>query len=399
MQTVGQPRTQTARILDDALAGGTLGRDNACSLLASSGGDLAALLQAASELRDLYKGRIVTYSRKVFIPLTNLCRDVCSYCTFVRQPDDPAARTMTSEDVLDAARQGQAAGCKEALFSLGDKPELKYPEYRDWLGARGYASTIEYLSEMCELVARETGLLPHANPGILTAADIEALRPYNASMGLMLENVSTRLLGAGMPHHRCPDKAPQLRLRTIEEAGRQRVAFTTGILIGIGETLEERVDSLLAIRDLHQRYGHVQEVIIQNFRAKPDIPMRDHPDATALDMARTIAVARLLLGDMNIQAPPNLTPEAYGFYLLAGINDWGGISPVTRDFINPEAPWPQVEELRRVCEEAGFQLRERLALYPEYVRAGDGFIPDALRRRISDLTDADGLVRRELEAA
>ena len=372
-------------------------RDDACRLIAAEGDDLLILMRTAAARRDRVKGRTVTYSRKVFIPLTNLCRDTCGYCTFVRQPDDPAAYTMTPEDVLAVARAGERLGCKEALFSLGDKPELKYPEYRAWLAGRGYPSTLAYLRDQCARVLEQTGLLPHANPGLMTNEDIAALREVNASMGIMLESVSMRLLRPGGAHYRCPDKAPRLRLATIERAGRQQVAFTTGILIGIGETLDERIDALFAIKRLHEQYGHVQEVIVQNFRAKPDVAMRDHPDAEIDDMCRTIAVARLILDDMNIQAPPNLTPDDYQRYLFAGINDWGGISPLTKDFINPERPWPQIEELRRVCAAAGFELRERLAIYPEYIRERPQFIPEALKERIAALADERGLVKREAE--
>ncbi|MFQ6019329.1 MAG: 7,8-didemethyl-8-hydroxy-5-deazariboflavin synthase CofG [Dehalococcoidia bacterium] len=391
-------RPQIESILTKAVGGEELTEPEAYALIRAEVGELPALMRAASLLRDRHKGTTVTHSRKVFIPLTNLCRDTCGYCTFVRQPGEPRAHTLTPKEVLAVARAGRRAGCKEALFSLGDKPEAKYPEYRRWLECRGYRTTMAYLRDMCELVYRETGLLPHANPGIMTRGDIAALREVNASMGIMLENVSDRLLRAGGPHHRCPDKAPRQRLATIEQAGQLNVAFTTGILIGIGETAEERVDSLFAIKELHRRYGHIQEVIIQNFRAKPDIAMRDHPEPTLLDMLRTIAVARLVLGgSMNIQAPPNLTPDAYQMYLFAGINDWGGISPVTWDYINPEAPWPKLLELRSATEAAGFQLRERLALYPEYIAQGNGFIPPALAERILALADSRGLVKKEEE--
>jgi len=371
-------------------------RDEAIALLASRGAAQDALLAAAAALRDTGKGRVVTYSRKVFIPLTNLCRDSCGYCTFVRRPGEPGARTLEPEEVLAIARAGAAAGCKEALFSLGDKPERRYPTYRAWLAARGYRSTIEYLAAMCRLVLEETGLLPHANPGALTADEIALLRDVNVSMGMMLESTSERLLARGQAHWASPDKVPAVRLATLRAAGEQRVAFTTGILIGIGETPAERVDALLAIRDLHARYGHIQEVIIQNFRAKPDIRMRAWPEPSVLDMVRTIAVARLLLGPtMNIQAPPNLMPDAYPRYLAAGLNDWGGISPVTRDYINPEAPWPTLAALARATAAAGFTLRERLAIYPEYVRERPEFIPASLRARVARWTDADGLVPDE----
>jgi FO synthase len=375
-----------------------LSRDEAYRLIEGTGSDVPTLMAAAGKLRDQYHGRTVTYSRKVFIPLTNLCRDVCGYCTFVKQPDEPEAHTMTPEEVLVVARTAKRAGCKEALFSLGDKPELKYPSHRRWLEERGYSTTIEYLRAMCELVYRETGLLPHVNPGVMTDEEVACLREVSVSMGIMLETASTRLLRPGGAHHRCPDKVPDKRLAMMDAAGRARAAFTTGILIGIGETAEERVDALFAINEMHDHYGHIQEVIIQNFRAKPDILMRDHPEPTLLDMLRTIAVARLVLGgQMNIQAPPNLTPDAYQLYLLAGINDWGGVSPVTRDFINPEKPWPKIAELAESSAGAGFELRERLALYPEYVTGNDGFIPATFADRIRDLTDAEGLVKREEE--
>ncbi len=391
------PLSAPRRGLLDGLGAGRLDAWAAYDLADATGSDLARLMAAAGELRDAGKGRTVTYSRKVFIPLTNLCRDSCGYCTFAKHPNDPGARTMTPPQVLAVARAGAAAGCKEALFSLGDKPELRYGSHRAWLAERGYPSTIAYLRDMCALVLAETGLLPHANPGALSGEEIRLLRPVNLSMGMMLESLSERLLEAGQAHAGCPDKAPAVRLGTIEDAGRERVAFTTGILIGIGETPRERIDALLAIRELHERYGHVQEVIIQNFRAKADTRFRSRGEPGAVEMARTIALARLLLGpEMNIQAPPNLTPDAYQFYLLAGINDWGGVSPVTHDFINPEKPWPQIVELRQASEEAGFELRERLALYPEYVRRAE-FLPEGLRGRVDSLVDDRGLVRGEAE--
>jgi FO synthase subunit 1 len=390
------PTRRILSILGKALEGHPPEREEAYELMWAQGPDLQALLKAASALRDRYKGRVITYSRKVFIPLTNLCRDSCAYCTFVRRPGQAGAHTMSEEEVLAVARAGALLGCKEALFSLGDKPELRYSSYRRWLAEKGYRTTLEYVRDMCAMVVQRTGLLPHANPGAMTEEDVRLLRPYNVSMGLMLESVSLRLLRPGMPHHRCPDKVPRLRLATIEAAGRQKVAFTTGILVGIGETPQERVDSLLAIRQLHERYGHVQEVIVQNFRAKPDIPMWDHPEPSLEDMLRTLAVARLLLQDMNIQAPPNLAPRQYRLYLHAGINDWGGISPLTQDFINPEAPWPKLQEVREVCRQEGFELRERLPIYPEYVHRRE-FVPEGLWGRVQSLVDETGLVRRDAE--
>jgi 7,8-didemethyl-8-hydroxy-5-deazariboflavin synthase CofG subunit len=370
-------------------------RDEAVALLEATGTRLDALLATAAAQRDAGKGRLVTYSRKVFIPLTNLCRDSCGYCTFVRRPGDPRARTLTPDEVLAIARAGAAAGCHEALFSLGDKPERRHPEHGAWLAEHGYASTIEYLAAMCQRVLDETGLLPHANPGAMSPADVALLRETNASMGIMLESTSDRLLARGQAHWASPDKVPAVRLATLRAAGEQRVAFTTGMLIGIGETLAERVDTLLAIRDLHAEYGHIQEIIIQNFRAKPDIAMAAWPEPDETEMLRTIAVTRLLFGpEMNVQAPPNLTPGAYPIYLTAGSNDWGGVSPVTPDHINPEAPWPELVALEQATAAAGFTLRERLALYPEYVCARPEFIPDALRERVARLTDDDGLVPR-----
>jgi 7,8-didemethyl-8-hydroxy-5-deazariboflavin synthase CofG subunit len=376
-----------------------ISRAEACGLLRATGGQLADLMSEAGLLRAVRTGAVITYSRKVFIPLTNLCRDRCGYCTFARHPDDGQAHTMTPDEVLTVARAGRKAGCKEALFSLGDRPELRYPAYREWLEQHGFRSTIAYLRAMCLLVFEETGLLPHANPGALSHEELAALQPVNASLGMMLETASARLLEPGEAHYQCPDKVPSVRLGTLEAAGQLRIPFTTGILIGIGETLEERVDALLAIRELAEKYGHIQEVIIQNFRAKPDTLFRDRPEPGTLDVARTAAVARLILGArMNIQVPPNLSRDSYASFLQAGINDWGGISPVTRDFINPEMAWPEIGALRSVTNAAGCELRERLAAYPEYVREA-GWVPEPLRSRALHWLDEMGLVRLEMEAA
>jgi 7,8-didemethyl-8-hydroxy-5-deazariboflavin synthase CofG subunit len=376
-----------------------LSRAEACGLLGSTGGELAGLMSEARLLRAARTASTITYSRKVFIPLTNLCRDRCGYCTFARHPGDGKAHTMTPDEVLAVARAGRKAGCKEALFSLGDKPELRYPEYREWLDQRGFGSTIEYLRAMCLLVFEETGLLPHANPGALSREELGQLQPVNASLGMMLETTSPRLLEAGEAHFQCPDKVPAVRLGTLEAAGQLRIPFTTGILIGIGETLEERVAALLAIRELAEKYGHIQEVIIQNFRAKADTLFRDRPEPDTLDVARTAAVARLILGArMNIQVPPNLSRDSYASFLDAGINDWGGISPVTRDFINPEMAWPEIAALRSETKAVGCELRERLAAYPEYIRDA-GWVPEPLRRRALPWLDESGLLHPEMEAA
>jgi FO synthase len=385
-------------LLSKALSGTALTRDDGARLIAARGSELSALMLAASAVRDQGKGRTVTYSRNVFIPLTNLCRQKCGYCTFARGPKDAKARTMSPDAVLAVAEAARKRGCKEALFSLGEKPEEIYDFVRDDLRRFGHETTVSYLREMCALVLNETGLLPHANPGIMTREEIASLRECNVTMGLMLETTSERLHEKGEAHFNCPGKIPELRLQTMRDCGEQGVAFTTGILIGIGETWEERVDSLLAIRDVQREYGNIQEVIVQNFRVKDDIPMRHRDEPSVYEMLRTIATARLILGPaMNLQAPPNLTPDAYGLYLLAGINDWGGVSPLTIDYISPEAPWPKVQELREVTEEAGFELRERLAIYPEFA-TNDRFVRDACRPNIERWTDESGLVRWEEHA-
>jgi FO synthase len=372
-------------------------REDAIQLAAQS--PLSELLAAATELRVQGKGTVITFSKKVFIPLTTLCRDYCSYCTFRKDPGQPGAHFMTPEEVLALAERGRAAGCKEALFSLGDQPEKIFPEARAFLRAEGYSRTLDYLAAMCDLVLEKTGLLPHANPGVMDHAALVRLKESNASVGLMLENVSPRLMRDGLPHAKAPDKVPALRLRTIEEAGKLSIAFTTGILIGIAETMEERLDSVFAIRALHEKYGHIQEVIIQNFRAKPEIPMAGHPEPSLDDMLRTIALARLILGPhMNIQAPPNLSYDDFPRLLEAGINDWGGISPVTKDFINPEAAWPQITRLQSQTESRGFTLRERLAIYPEFVHRGE-FLSQRVHYRVAEVASPDGFARDSAHAA
>jgi 7,8-didemethyl-8-hydroxy-5-deazariboflavin synthase CofG subunit len=379
--------------LQGALDGQLLSREAACQLLRCGDQFLPELLSAARALKDKYRPGIITYSRKVFLPLTNLCRDYCGYCTFRRDPGEAGAHTMTPEEVLAVAKEGEKLGCTEALFSLGDRPEAIFPEMRETLRQLGYRSTLHYLEAMCEMVLRETRLLPHANPGLLSANWIERLRASNPSLGLMLESTSTTL-AAAHPSGRAPDKLPHLRLKTIEEAGKLGVPFTTGILIGIGESYEDRVDSLLAIRHLHEKYGYVQEVIVQNFRAKSRIPMAAWPEPDHGDMLRTLAVARLILGDMNIQAPPNLTEDGYERLVEGGINDWGGVSPLTPDFINPEAPWPHLLELQQRTEAAGQKLVQRLPVYPEFVdrvAQRGGLLGERLEASVNSL----GYVRTE----
>jgi len=379
-------------LLQRAVAGEALTREDGVRLISAQRSELSALMLAASTVRDRGKGHTVTYSRNVFIPLTNLCRQKCGYCTFARGPKDTKAHTMSPDEVLMVAEAGRRQGCKEALFSLGEKPEDTYDFYRDDLRRFGHETTISYLREQCATVLNETGLLPHANPGIMTRDEVVSLRESNVSMGLMLETTSERLHDKTEAHFNCPGKAPELRLDTMRFAGEQGIAFTTGILIGIGETWEERVESILAIRDVHREHGNIQEVIVQNFRVKDDIPMRHRDEPSVYEMLRTIATARLLFGPaMSIQAPPNLTPDSYGLYLLAGINDWGGVSPLTKDYISPEAPWPKIVELEEVTNEAGFDLRERLAIYPEFIADG-AFVREACRPHIERWTDESGLV-------
>jgi len=385
---------EIAAILDRVTGGAAPGRDDALRLLSAEPADVGAVCEAARLLRDRGKGTTVSFSPKVFIPLTRLCRDACGYCTFRTTPASDPALYMTPEQVLDVARRGQRLGCTEALFTLGERPEQRFPEARAWLRRRGYRSTLAYLREMAALVLAETTLWPHVNPGTLSESEMAALRDVSASMGLMLENTSERLCGPGGPHEHAPSKHPRARLHTLETAGRLRVAFTTGLLLGIGETREERVDTLLAIRDAHARWGHVQEVIVQNFRAKPATPMSGAPEPDADDVVRTSAMARLVLGpDMNIQVPPNLTADAYHVYLSAGINDWGGISPLTIDFVNPEARWPEIAALAARTAEAGLSLRPRLPVYPEYLLQRPEYVPAPLRAGLREAADDEGYVK------
>ena len=380
--------------LDRLAAGGSLSDEDAIAL-ADAGDDVTVdLCAAASELRDRGRGRVVTFSPKVFIPLTRLCRDFCGYCTFRQSPDESDGLYLTLDQVLSVARAGQRLGCAEALFTLGERPEQRYPEAANWLSVRGYRTTHDYLSHMCRAVFEETELLPHGNPGTMSRRELEALQPTNPSIGIMLESSSARLYEPGGPHEFAPSKRPRVRLRTMELAGELGIPFTTGILIGIGETRRERVESLLAIRRLHERFGHIQEVIVQNFRAKANTPMADTPDAAPDELMWTTAVARLILGErVNIQVPPNLS-ENYERYIAAGINDWGGVSPLTIDYVNPEAPWPQLAELERRTREAGYELRPRLPVYPEYFAGGSAwpFSPN-LKEKLLRLTDESGYVK------
>lgn len=389
------PNVTIPHRLDSALEVALMGRgiSGEDALLLMDEAPLNDLCEAAYRVRNEFKGHSVSYSRKVFIPLTHLCRDYCGYCTFRADPEAGVQPYMSPDEVLEVAEAGRRAGCKEALFSLGDQPERVFPQAREFLKSLGFQRTLEYLAAMCELVLEKTGLLPHSNPGLIPVEDLHRLRETNASVGLMLETANIRLARPGGAHWKAPDKVPLLRLRTIENAGQLSMAFTTGILIGIGETKEERIEALLTIRAAHEKYRHIQEVIVQPFRAKPDIRMANAPEPSTEDLQRTIAVARLILGgEMNIQSPPNLLSEDYPELLKAGINDWGGISPVTKDFINPEAAWPQISSLASRTSSAGFLLRERLAIYPEFCSRPE-FLSDRLRAPVQELRGEDGYAR------
>ena len=356
--------------------------------------DLNHLVEAASAVRNEGKGNIVTFSPKVFIPLTRLCRDYCGYCTFRLDPEDTDTLFMSPEQVLDVALKGQELGCTEALFTLGERPELRFEEAQSWLDERGYRTTLEYLTDMCEMVFLKTNLFPHANPGTMSRRELSQLKPFNPSAGMMLESTSKELYAVGGPHEFAPSKRPAARLKTIETAGILKIPFTTGLLIGIGETLDDRIESLLAIRELNEEYGHIQEVIIQNFKAKPLPPMEMEPDADTRHMLWTVSVARLILGpNVNIQVPPNLSADNYQMYLQAGINDWGGVSPLTIDYVNPEAPWPTLDNLRARTEKAGFVLKPRLPIYPEFFIDTDKFVDSDMNTKIYSLVDSDGYVK------
>jgi len=358
--------------------------------------DTSELVAAAGNIRDLGHGHVVTYSRKVFIPLTKLCRDVCHYCTFATTPRNLAQPFMSVDEVLELCSRGARDGCQEALFTLGEKPELRYRVAREALSALGVNTTLEYVRLVAEQVLQKTGLLPHINAGCMTAEEIEMLRPVSASMGIMLESASPRLCEKGMPHYGSPDKQPAVRLKTIELAGAAAVPFTSGILIGIGETRRERIESLLALRDLHERYGHIQEIIIQNFRAKPETLMAGAPEPDLEDLLWTLAVARMIFGaKMSIQAPPNLSPGVLPQLVAAGINDWGGVSPLTPDHVNPEAPWPHLDRLARETELAGKFLDQRLTIYPTFVTNSDHWLDENLKPYILKHSDSSGFAKRD----
>jgi FO synthase len=396
-ESSGVSEVAVRRALARAGDGEPLDQAEAEILLQARGDDLSTLLGYAARARDAglaAAGRpgVITYSKKVFIPLTRLCRDRCGYCTFATVPGRLESLYLSPDEVLDIARQGAALGCKEALFTLGDRPEARWKQAREWLDAHGYDDTLSYVRAMAIRVLEETGLLPHLNPGVMTSQDFQRLKPVAPSMGMMLETTSTRLFETkGEAHFGSPDKDPKVRLRVLEDAGRSNVAFTTGILIGIGETLEERADAIFALRRVQREYGGIQEVIVQNFRAKPDTKMRGTPDAELADLAATIAVTRLVLGPgARIQAPPNLVGDEYQLILDAGIDDWGGVSPLTPDHVNPERPWPQIDVLADLTAVAGFTLKERLTIYPQYLR--EPWLPPSVAAHVAALADpATGL--------
>ncbi len=386
--------TNLFRSLDAAVAGSAISDPDALALADFT--DIRALMGRATLLRDQGFTNRVTYSRKIFIPLTHLCRDVCHYCTFAQAPKRVIEPYMSLDAVVALAREGQRMGCKEALFTLGERPELRYKSAREALAAMGYSTTLEYLRDAANAVFEQTGLLPHMNPGTMTPDECAMLREVSPSMGIMLESASARLCEKGMPHYGSPDKDPQVRLATLRDAGIARIPFTTGILIGIGETRLERIESLLAIRALHQTYGHIQEIIIQNFRAKADTKMHSAPEPDLDDMLWTLAVARVIFGpSMSIQAPPNLSPDGLTDIVNAGINDWGGVSPLTPDHVNPEAPWPHLDTLASQTYAAGKHLHERLTIYPEYVRDADQWVDSRFLTPLLQMTDAEGYPRTD----
>ena len=355
------------------------------------------LLMTACKIRDRSKPDIITYSRKVFINIVNLCRDTCSYCTYKKEPDDPLLSLLSPDQVLAIAEAGKKFRCTEALFVTGERPEQEYEEARTWLHSLGYSSTFEYICHMSEAVLEKTGLLPHTNAGSLTKKEMSMLQGTNVSLGVMLETSSERLMEKGMPHEYAPSKHPKVRVKTLKSAGELRMPMTTGLLVGIGETQEELIDSLFVIKQLHEKYGHIQEVIMQNFAPKPDTNMAQFQPTPQEYFLRSVAMARIIMQNMNIQVPPNLNPDIFGRYIAAGINDWGGISPITIDHVNPEFPWPSVNLVKKVTESNNRRLRARLPLYPEFVKGG--FITSKrLQEYASLVADSSALVKEDYYA-
>lgn len=390
---IKEPSPKLRNIVDRAVSGTPISREDALYLGDLGINEIPYLLFAASTIRDEGKGNTLSFSKNVFVPLTRLCRDHCGYCTFKIEPGE-AELFISPDEVVDMAKKGASIGCTELLFVLGDKPELVYQEYRDALGSIGYKTTAEYLIDICKEGLKQN-IFPHSNLGLSNPQELSALKETNPSMGLMLENISERLLKKGQAHHRCADKVPKLRMQTMEYAGELRIPWTTGILVGIGETWEERIDSLFAIKDLSDMYGHIQEIIIQNFSPKEGINMEKYPPPTFEDMLKTVAISRLIFGkDMNIQIPPNLNNETFSSFVFAGINDLGGVSPITIDYVNPEAPWPQVEIMEQEVSSLGFELRERLPVYPEFI--SEEFLNKNMLEKVENHIDKDGFVPKEI---
>ena len=376
--------------LNKTLDGRKLSKDDAYQIYQKSQKNPSELFQTAKILRNRCKGKTVTYSRKVFFNLVNLCRDACSYCTYKSEPVQSKLSLMSKQDVYNLVKLGKMHRCTEALFVTGERPEQKYQEARTWLKENGFESTVEYLVHSSEIALQE-GLFPHTNAGNLTKSEMNELKKTNVSLGLMLENSSERLSEKGMPHQFAPSKNPKARLRVLENAGELRIPMTTGIFIGIGETIFEIIDSIYAIKQIHERFAHIQEIILQNFQPKLDTPMRNFPSAEEVYFKKIVALTRVIMPDMNIQIPPNLSPNSYEDFLSVGINDWGGISPLTRDYVNPEFAWPSITTVRKKSVEAGFEFRARLPVYPEFI----SLVDPVLREQISEISDSRGLVKME----
>jgi FO synthase subunit 1 len=382
-------------ILDKSLEGKSISKIDASHILNSKSQENYLIASIARNIRNKIKAGSITYSRKVFINLVNLCRDTCSYCTYKKQPADKLVSMMSPSQVLAIAEAGKKLGCTEALFVTGERPEQRYPEAREWLRSVGHSSTVEYIREMSDMVLQKTGLLPHTNAGTLTKKEMSVLRDNNVSLGMMLESSSERLLGKDMPHELAPSKNPKARIKALEDAGQLKIPLTTGLLVGIGESPEELIDALYVIKEIHHKYGHIQEIIMQNFVPKPETGMAKSLPTSYDYFFKSIALVRIIMPQMNIQVPPNLNPENFGKFIDAGINDWGGISPITIDHVNPESPWPSIESIKRVTNSRGYQLRARLPIYPEFLDKDDGFIPDKLRSYINLLSDDAGLIRED----
>jgi 7,8-didemethyl-8-hydroxy-5-deazariboflavin synthase len=381
-------------ILEKCLEGKRILKEEAYNLI-NCVDCIDGIVDTARIIRDRNKIGPITYSRKVFINLVNLCRDTCSYCTYKKEPNDTSKTMMTPEQVLAIAEAGRRFHCTEALFVTGEKPEQKYLEAKAWLKSVRCTSTVEYINELSEMVLKKTGLLPHTNAGSLTKKDMSLLKETNVSLGMMLESSSQRLTEKGMPHEKAPSKNPKVRMKALEDAGRLRIPLTTGLLIGIGESPEELVDSLFTIKEINQKYGHIQEIIMQNFTPKPETWMGRFSPPTYNYFIKSIAIARIVMPEVNIQVPPNLTPNFFGKYLDAGINDWGGISPVTIDYVNPEFPWPSIESVKEVTENRGYKFRARLPVYPEFIEKHNGFIKERLKNYVNRISDESGLVHED----